>query len=76
MRYAKFGVAVFKVSMLDWRRVSICHRYMCIVLYIYISAMRCAKFGVAVFKASMLNCKWGNLPWVYVHCVIYEIYLV
>ena len=35
-RSAKFGVAVFKVSMLNWRRGSICHMYMCIVLYIYI----------------------------------------
>ena len=34
MRCAKFGVAVFKASMLDWRRGSICYRYMCIVLYI------------------------------------------
>ena len=38
--------------------------------------MRCAKFGVAVFKASMLDCKLVNLPWVYVHCAIYETYLV
>ena len=34
---------------------SICHRYMCIVLYISRSASRSAKFGVAVFKASILN---------------------
>ena len=33
--------------------------------------MRCAKFGVEVLQTSMLN--WGiNLPWVYVHCAIYE----
>ena len=32
IRCAKFGVAVFKASMLDWRG-SICHGYMCIVLY-------------------------------------------
>ena len=37
----------------------ICHGYMCIVLYIYRSAIRCAKFGVVVFKATMLNCKGG-----------------
>ena len=68
---------VLQRSMLDWRRGSICLRYMCIVLYIYIyrSAMRCAKFGVEVLQTSMLN--WGvNLPWVYVHCAIYETYLV
>ena len=62
--------------------------YMCIVLYMKLiwcngfadiyarSAMRCAKCGVAVLKASVLD--WGgvNLTWVYVHCAIYETYLV
>ena len=61
--------------------------YMCIVLCVKLmwcngfaeiqarSAMRCAKCGVAVLKASMLD--WGvNLPWVYVHCSIYETYQV
>ena len=33
---AKFGVAVFKASMIDWGGGSICHGYMCIVLYIYV----------------------------------------
>ena len=33
MRCAKFGVAVFKASMLDCWGMSICHGYMCIVLY-------------------------------------------
>ena len=33
-RSAKFGVAVFKASMLNWLGVSIYHGYMCIVLYI------------------------------------------
>ena len=51
MRCAKFGVVVFKASILDWLGRSICYGYMCIVLYIY----RSAKFGVAVFKASMLD---------------------
>ena len=32
MRCAKVGAPVLKSSMLDWR-VSICHGYMCIVLY-------------------------------------------
>ena len=38
MRCGKFGVLVFKASMLNWKRGlgSICHRFMCIVLYIYI----------------------------------------
>ena len=31
---AKFGVVVFKASMLDWRGADFGHRYMCIVLYI------------------------------------------
>ena len=57
IRCAKFGVMVFKASMLDWRRgwESICHRYMCIVQYI--SASRSAKISVVVFKASLH--KWG-----------------
>ena len=39
------------------------------------SAMRCVKGGVAVLKASMFA--WGvNLLWVYMHCAIYETYLV
>ena len=68
MRCAKFGVSVLKASMLNWA-VSICHGYMCIVLYMTLiwcngfaeiyarSAMRCAKCGVLVLKASLLN--WG-----------------
>ena len=35
-RSAKFGVMVFKASMLDWPGGSICHGYICIGLYIYI----------------------------------------
>ena len=42
-RSAKFGVVVFKTSMLKWGAVG------------GRSAIRSAKFGVAVFKASMLN---------------------
>ena len=36
-------------------------------------------FGVMVFQRSMLDWRRGrgfNLPWVYVHCAIYETYLV
>ena len=54
---ANFGVAVFKASILNCRG-AICHRYMCIVLYIYRSTMRCANFGAAVLQASMLD--WGG----------------
>ena len=75
IRCAKFGVAVFKASMLN-RWGPICRGYMCIVLYIYRSTLRCAKHGVTVLQASLL--KWGGicLPWVFVHCAIYETYLV
>ena len=67
-RSAKFSVAVFKhLGSIDGG--SICHGYMCIVLYR--SAMRCAKFGVAVFKVSLFN--WGvNLQWVYMNCSIHK----
>ena len=37
--------------------------------------MRCAKFGVAVLQASLFN-GGVSLPWVFVHCAIYETYLV
>ena len=64
---------VLQRSMHDLRG-SICHRYIAL-FYIYKSAMKCAKFGVAVLQASMLS--WGvSLPWVYVHCAIYETFLV
>ena len=88
---AKFGVAVFKASVLYWpggqsamgisALFHICidlpldvpslvwqysrhlcliggligHGYICIVPYMYRSAIRCAKFGVVVFKASLLE---------------------
>ena len=55
MSCAKFGVVVFKASMLDWRGTLTIG--ICALFYIYISAIGCAKFGVAVFKVSMLNCR-------------------
>ena len=51
-RSAKFGVVVFKASMLDWLGGQSAIGT-CVLFYIYI--YRSAKFGVAVFKASMLN---------------------
>ena len=47
---------------------SICHGYMCIVVYMNLC-------GVMVFQTSMLDYRMGgvNLPWVYVHCAIYII---
>ena len=60
--------------MLNWRRVleSICHGYMCIVLYM---KLICCNG----FQRSMLDLGgggWVNLQLVYVHCTIYETYLV
>ena len=55
---------------------SICHMYMCIVLYIYRSAISCAKFGVAVLKASMFNSRGQSAMGMYLHCTIYETYVV
>ena len=54
---ARFGVAVFKASMLNWGGQ--CAMGMCALLYR--SVIRCAKFGVAVFKVSMLDWMrgWG-----------------
>ena len=48
------------------------YRYICIVLYIYRSAIRFAKFGVVVIKASMLNCKGGQV--VIGICALFYIY--
>ena len=50
MRCAKFDVAVFKVSMLNWG-VNLPWVYIHGSIYIY----RSAEFAVAVIKASMLN---------------------
>ena len=51
---AKFGVAVFKASMLDWRGQTLAIG-ICALFYIYRLAISCAKFGVGVFKASMFD---------------------
>ena len=48
---------------------SICHEYICIVLYIY----RSAKFGVVVFKASMLD--WLGGQSAMGTCVLFYIYI-
>ena len=80
MRCAKGGVAVLKASMLAWG-VSICHGYMCILLYMKLiwcngfadiyarSAMRCAKGGVAVLKASVFA--WGCQSAVGIYALCY-----
>ena len=51
---AKFGVVVFKASMLDWRGQTLAIG-ICALFYTYRSAISCAKFAVVVFKASMLD---------------------
>ena len=66
IRCAKFGVAVFKASMLDWGVGSQSAMGICALFYIYIyirSAIRCDTFGVVAFKASMLDWRrgWGSI---------------
>ena len=48
---------VFQRSMLDWERGvgSICHRYVCIVLYIYMKLMWCNGFPKIYAQLE----KWG-----------------
>ena len=48
---------------------SICHGYMCIVLYIYIKLIWCN--GFPKIYAHLVEGGGVNLPWVYVHCAIY-----
>ena len=71
-RAPKFGVAVFKASMLNCRG-SMCHGHIYNCCYKYIKLI----WGNG-FARSMLNCRRGgvNLPWVDIHCAIYETYLV
>ena len=65
-RSAKFGVAVFKASMLDWLGGgSICNGYICIVL-----CMRCIWCDGFPEIYAQLEEGGVNLPWVYVHCAI------
>ena len=69
--YNLFGVMVFQRSILNWRRGigSIWHGYMCIVLYMKL--IWCNGFPEIY---AWLEEGWGvNLPWVYVHCAIYEV---
>ena len=65
-RSSKFGVVVFKASMLTWWG-TICYGYMCIVLYIY----RSAKFSVVVFKVSMLKWPGESIYLGYICIVLY-----
>ena len=64
MRCGKFGVVLFKASMLNCRG-AICNGYMFIVLYIYVTYL------VYLFSRDLFLIGGGggvNLPLVYVHC--------
>ena len=54
-RSGKFGVAVFKASMLDWGRSASTSAMFGLAVF-KASASISAQFGVVVFKACMLNC--------------------
>ena len=52
---------------------SSCHGYMCIVLYIYETYL---ALWISKDLCSIAGGDGINLPWVYMHCAIYETYLV
>ena len=61
--------------MLDWRRgwgQSAIGR--CALCYVYMKLIWCN--GFPEIYAQLEEGGWVNLPWVYVHCAIYETYLV
>ena len=64
MRCAKFGVAVFKASMLDWGGQSAMGIYA--LCYIYMKLIWCN--GFAEIYAQL---EGAHLPWVYMHCSTY-----
>ena len=66
---------VFQRSMLNWRRgLGQSAMGICAVCYIYMKLMWCNGFPEIYAR---LEEGWGvNLPWVYVHCAIYETYLM
>ena len=45
-------------------------------IYIYRSPIRCAKVWCSGIQGIYAQLQGANLPWVYVHCAIYETYLV
>ena len=70
MKLMQCSVMIFQRSMLDWRRDGglICHGYMCIVLYM--KHIWCN--GFPKIYAQLEEGGRVNLPWVYVHCTIFE----
>ena len=74
-RCAKFGVAVFKASMLNWGLGDQSAMGICALFYIYRSAIRCAKFGIVVFKTSMLGWRRGGGESAIGICALCNIYL-
>ena len=51
---------------------SVCHRYMCILLYVKL--MQCS--GFPEIYARLEGVGGVSLPWVYVHSAIYKTYSV
>ena len=51
---------------------SICHGYICIVLYMKLNWCN----GFPEIYAPLEEGDGVNLPWLYMHCAIYETYLV
>ena len=75
-RCAKFGVAVFKASMLNWGvGVNLLWVYVHCSIYIYRYVIRCAKFGVVVFKVCMLDRGRGGGKSAIGICALCYIYL-
>ena len=66
---------VFQISMLDWRKgwgqSAIC---ICALCYIYMKLIWCN--GFPEMYAQLEEGVGVNLPWVYVHCALYETYLL
>ena len=63
---AKFGVGVFKASMLEWLGGQ-----SAIGIYVLFYMYTCATFGVMVLKAYMVNCK-GVICYRYICIVLYQ----
>ena len=57
--------------MLNWGG-AISHGYMCIVLYIYIDVPSLVSW----YCRHLFLIQGISLPWVFVHCAIYETYVV
>ena len=72
------GVTVLHGSMLNLGDGSICHGYICILLYVKLIGYSVANLLGVMCKCSMdLWSIWGvHQPWVYVNSAIWEMYWV